>query len=84
MDKAEKLTISDKGRTANDDDTVVGIDADGKPVGEIARITITVKDETWSKFGIEKSSPNIPDDILPTFFRKVAKTIETAIIGAEQ
>ena len=82
MQKVEQISILEKGRVAPDDDTVVGTDANGEPAGEIARITIIVKDESWDKFAIESTAQNIPQDVLPTFFRKVAKTVEGSILGA--
>ena len=84
MDKAKPLNIMDKGRVAPDDESVVGMNADGEPAGEVARITIIVKDESWNRFGIENNCSHIPEDVLPTFLRKVAKTIEGSILGQIQ
>lgn len=84
MKKVDKINILEKGRVAPDDDTVVGMDANGEPAGEVARITIVVKDESWNRFGIENNCSHIPEDVLPTFFRKVAKTVEGSILGQVQ
>jgi len=81
MDKVDALNIMDKGRVAPDDEDVVGMDANGDPAGEVARIIIVVRNESWSKFSLEKTRADIPDDVLPTFFRKVANVVEGGLLG---
>ena len=84
MKKAEPLKIYDAGRVIEDNVSIEqAVDNDGNLVGVVATIRIMVTDNAWQGYNLVTDRRDLPPDILPTFLRKVAASVEADVMRAE-